>query len=129
MQRKKLNTYSLNINVNIEANSRGKLQVEWVGRSCALLWQNNTKNFGSLCSVAGVRKLGTQGIPIRLHHLKLSTPLMVKFHILAIHDFLEYTCRLNINVSINPFLRTDSSPVTACDLFSLIESLEYDISV
>ena len=52
-KKKTKHTYSLigNVTSNIEANSRGKLWGEWVGRSCALLWQDNTQIFGSLCSV------------------------------------------------------------------------------
>ena len=56
-KKKTKHTYSLigNVTSNIEANSRGKLWGEWVGRSCALLWQDNTQIFGSLCSVRKLR--------------------------------------------------------------------------
>ena len=55
MHKKKKHTYSIIGNVNIEANSRGKLRGDWVGQSCALLWQDNTQIFGSLCSVRKLR--------------------------------------------------------------------------
>jgi hypothetical protein len=122
-KKKSKQTYSLKVDIELQDGSASQFR--------ALLWEDNTFIFGSLCSVASAftRENSVRGGHLQYAYtvtLDLSTPLMA-FHILVnvstIQDFLE--CPDACSLNINPAHYCNSKPVLS--LLSLIESVECDI--